>query len=255
MSHPLDEAKSRGLISSYRLIASESWDQAELLRLGITHVDCTEIASGCTWALPVQEVSSVQLEAEVTRADGKVWTWGSVYRDALGTMFGAIRCHCRREVVGLPPLPMDAPRKLVPEAHVCVAMGHAEASLRGEPIYTYRPVKVESGGTFTTPSQPPPPPPGFAERIVELVKNRGSDYAHPSDNHQLTADLWSAWASRRLGVSVSFSAEDVCVLNVLQKLSRLAHVTKDDSWLDVLGYGENVAMLRSDQRNSRSASR
>ena len=44
----------------------------------------------------------------------------------------------------------------------------------------------------------------------------------------------------------------LCMLNVLQKASRLADGTKDDSWLDIAGYTENVGMLRRDQRNVRT---
>jgi hypothetical protein len=92
-------------------------------------------------------------------------------------------------------------------------------------------------------------PEGFAPKVQELVRERGSAYGSPSENHQLTAELWSIWLSRRLGVAVTFSAEDVCMFNVLQKQSRLAFITKDDSWFDIAGYTENVAMLRPEQRN------
>lgn len=89
----------------------------------------------------------------------------------------------------------------------------------------------------------------FAAQVVQTVQDRGGTYGHPSDNHQLTADLLSAWLSRRLGVEVKVSPEDVCMINVLQKCSRLAFVTKDDSWLDVAGFTENVGMLKPEQRN------
>lgn len=90
----------------------------------------------------------------------------------------------------------------------------------------------------------------YVAKVLSTIKERRSDYAHPSANHQLTADLLSAWLTHKTGQEVSLSAEDVCVINVLQKLSRLAHVSKDDSWLDVVGYAENVAMLNPDQRNT-----
>lgn len=92
-------------------------------------------------------------------------------------------------------------------------------------------------------------PGGFAAQVTETVVNRGSDYGKPSDNHQTTADIWSAWLSRRLGRTTRITAEDVCLLNSLQKHSRLASSTKDDSLLDIAGYIENVAMLKSHQRN------
>jgi hypothetical protein len=96
-------------------------------------------------------------------------------------------------------------------------------------------------------------PGGFAAKVTELVSNRGSDYGTPAENHQLTADLFGLWMQRRSevhGGAVTMTAEDVCVFNVMQKLSRLAFVTKDDSWFDIAGYAENVAMLRKDQRNA-----
>lgn len=92
-------------------------------------------------------------------------------------------------------------------------------------------------------------PGGFAAQVTATVRNRGQDYSHPAENHQLTADMWSSWLSRRLGTEILLTPEDVCMLNVLQKASRLAHATKDDGWLDIAGYTENVAMLEPGQRN------
>lgn len=97
-------------------------------------------------------------------------------------------------------------------------------------------------------------PEGFAVHVTKTVRDRGSNYGHPQDNHALTAEMWTAWLRRRfpdMPVEFKLSAEDVCMLNVLQKSSRLAFDTKNDSWLDIAGYSENVAMLRSDQRNER----
>lgn len=104
----------------------------------------------------------------------------------------------------------------------------------------------------------------FAPRIEKILLARRGDYAHPQDNHQLTADLWQAWLSARLPSSCSsqsvvaqlpgrITPEDVCILNILQKVSRLAHGTHDDSLLDIVGYVENIGMLRPDQRNTINA--
>jgi len=89
----------------------------------------------------------------------------------------------------------------------------------------------------------------FVDRIRETMTQRQKDYAPPEKNHQLTADLLSLWLSNRLGVDVALSPEDVCMINVLQKASRLAEGTHDDGWLDIVGYAENVAQLRRGQRN------
>lgn len=91
--------------------------------------------------------------------------------------------------------------------------------------------------------------PGFASQVLATVAARGAAYGSPADNHQTTANMVSEWLSRRLKTPVKLSAEDVCMLNIIQKVSRLASGTKDDSYLDIAGYVENVAMLREDQRN------
>lgn len=98
-------------------------------------------------------------------------------------------------------------------------------------------------------------PEGFATQVMETVRARGNAYGTPAENHQTTADIWSTWLSRRLRQDIRLSAEDVCALNVLQKLSRAAFCSKDDTWLDVAGYTENVAMIRPDQRNHRVQSK
>jgi hypothetical protein len=91
-------------------------------------------------------------------------------------------------------------------------------------------------------------PQGYAAQVLETVRNRGSDYGTPADNHQLTADLTSNYLRRKLNLPVTITAEDVCMFNILQKVSRLAYTSKDDSYLDIAGYVENVSMLRKDQR-------
>lgn len=93
-------------------------------------------------------------------------------------------------------------------------------------------------------------PGGFAQQITDTVAKRGNTYGSPAENHQVTADMLTAWFTRRYGVKIVVSAEDVCLINVIQKVSRLAGKTNDDSLLDVAGYIENVAMIRPDQRNT-----
>lgn len=92
-------------------------------------------------------------------------------------------------------------------------------------------------------------PEGFASRVLATVAARGSAYGSPGDNHQTTADMLSSWLSRRLGLTIKLSAEDVCAINVIQKISRVAFCSKDDSWLDIAGYTENVALLPASKRN------
>ena len=77
---------------------------------------------------------------------------------------------------------------------------------------------------------------------------RQSDYGHPYDNHSLTGKLVSLWSKRvvwpddldeaqRLGIQV-------CVFNILQKVSRLANTpTHLDSLVDIAGYSRNWEMI------------
>lgn len=98
----------------------------------------------------------------------------------------------------------------------------------------------------------------FVDKIKEVMSERQGDYASPSDNHGLTAAMFELWMrsahKHRIfnladGDPMKFTAEDVCVFNVIQKLSRMAYGTHDDSWLDIVGYAENVARLKDGQRN------
>ena len=77
-----------------------------------------------------------------------------------------------------------------------------------------------------------------AEKIVH--GRRREDYGSPSQNHGRTASLWSAY----LGVEVS--ADDVCAMNILQKLSRLKHAYTRDSLVDIAGYAANVEMMHAE---------
>jgi hypothetical protein len=90
-----------------------------------------------------------------------------------------------------------------------------------------------------------------AENLIHGARN--SDYGHPLDNHTATADLMSAYLSRKHGVSVKMDAEDVCIFNVLQKVSRLANTPGHrDSLVDIGGYVGCVEMIQ-DERKARAA--
>ena len=67
---------------------------------------------------------------------------------------------------------------------------------------------------------------------------RMEDYGHPKDNHQRTADLWSTY----LGCTVT--AEQVCFLNILQKISRSINKPTRDTLVDIAGYAANIEMIQ-----------
>lgn len=80
-----------------------------------------------------------------------------------------------------------------------------------------------------------------AQGIIHGARNQ--EYGHPLDNHQATADILRAWIRRRFGVDIELTAEDVCWLNILQKASRGANITKRDTIVDVAGYAANIEMI------------
>ena len=71
-----------------------------------------------------------------------------------------------------------------------------------------------------------------AEAIVGGA--RQADYGTPLANHSRTAALWSVY----LGITVT--PRQVCMMNVLQKVSRDANAPKRDNLVDIAGYAENA---------------
>jgi hypothetical protein len=72
---------------------------------------------------------------------------------------------------------------------------------------------------------------------------RRRDYGHPSNGHSTTAQLWSTYISQRVGFAVPLDHIDVCMLNILQKISRHAVVRKRDNLVDIVGYIRNIEMI------------
>lgn len=66
---------------------------------------------------------------------------------------------------------------------------------------------------------------------------RRQDYGTPAENHERTARLWATY----LGVPIT--ARQVCILNVLQKVSRDVHAPKRDNLVDIAGYAENADLV------------
>jgi hypothetical protein len=79
---------------------------------------------------------------------------------------------------------------------------------------------------------------GFLDALRDTVTvQRAVAYGTPQENHGRTAALWSAYLGREV------SAHDVCMLNVLQKVSRAAHSVSYDTVLDIAGYAMNAMIL------------
>lgn len=72
---------------------------------------------------------------------------------------------------------------------------------------------------------------------------RHQDYGTPLANHQRTADLWNAYL--RCSPSEKpqpLTPRDVCMLNILQKVSRDRHAPKRDNLVDIAGYARNAEL-------------
>ncbi len=73
-----------------------------------------------------------------------------------------------------------------------------------------------------------------------VLGSRQHDYGPPHENHERTANLWTIYLRSVLRNKISLSARDVCMLNVLQKVSRDAHRPVRDNLVDIAGYAENA---------------
>lgn len=88
-----------------------------------------------------------------------------------------------------------------------------------------------------------------AKRAV--VGDRADDYDDPRVNHARTAALWNAYLHGKYGADgpqtarhdITLTATDVCLLNVLQKISRLENKVTRDGLVDIAGYSMNVAIV------------
>jgi hypothetical protein len=80
-----------------------------------------------------------------------------------------------------------------------------------------------------------------AERITQADRQRY--YGHPHDNHGNTAEFWRSYIKRRFGLDVRLTAEDVCMMMILLKVSRQANRSHRDNLVDIAGYARNVEQI------------
>jgi hypothetical protein len=73
--------------------------------------------------------------------------------------------------------------------------------------------------------------------------DRQRDYGHPAENHHTTAEMWQAYLRRKYSVLVGFTSRDICMMNILQKISRDANAPKRDNLVDIAGYARNCEMI------------
>lgn len=98
-----------------------------------------------------------------------------------------------------------------------------------------------------------------ANSIVHGARNQA--YGHPLDNHGLTARYWTVYLQAKakdddfLGDFLEFTAEDVCFLNILQKIARAQNGVdlNRDSLVDIAGYSANVEMILEERKKRASS--
>jgi uncharacterized protein DUF6378 len=82
-----------------------------------------------------------------------------------------------------------------------------------------------------------------AKRLV--YGDRQKDYGSPLTNHTHTAALFSAY----LGIPIT--PEQVCYLNILQKVSRSINGFKRDTITDIAGYAGNLEMIQNEREENK----
>lgn len=87
-----------------------------------------------------------------------------------------------------------------------------------------------------------------AQRVVDGPRQQ--DYGTPVENHQRTADLWTAYLHGKYGIPFEVSAEDVCFLNILQKVSRGINGLTRDTLVDIAGYARNIELIQDARRRA-----
>ena len=74
--------------------------------------------------------------------------------------------------------------------------------------------------------------------VKVVVGERNDDYGNPLFNHTKTAELWGTY----LGIYIT--PEQVCMLNILQKISRSLTVITPDTLADIIGYTMNIEIVQ-----------
>ena len=76
-----------------------------------------------------------------------------------------------------------------------------------------------------------------------VAGERQEEYGHPSQNHCCTAAMITAYLTRKGILNKPLTARDVCMINVLQKVSRDAFKEKRDNLVDIAGWARNAEMV------------
>jgi hypothetical protein len=76
-----------------------------------------------------------------------------------------------------------------------------------------------------------------------VVADRSPVYGKPLANHLRTANLWSTYLGKII------TPEDVCMLNILQKISRGMNEISHDTLVDICGYAKNIQLIKLEKHD------
>ena len=82
-----------------------------------------------------------------------------------------------------------------------------------------------------------------ADEIIHGKRN--DDYGSPLANHSQTATLWNTYLNYKKVKEIS--AKDVCIMNILQKISRYQNKPTRDTIVDIAGYTGNLEMINDEE--------
>ena len=104
-------------------------------------------------------------------------------------------------------------------------------------------------------SKPPPGEPTVLPTVLDeaqeiIHSDRAKTYGNPLGNHECTAEMMVGYLKRKYGSGAAFDEDDVCVFNIIQKLSRLAYTPRHrDSLVDICGYAGNLEMMENERQH------
>ena len=79
----------------------------------------------------------------------------------------------------------------------------------------------------------------IAQEAAGIVTGaRRKSYGTPLDNHTRTAKFWSTY------LGITLTTEQVCYMNILQKIARSMENDKRDNGVDIVGYSLNVEIIK-----------
>jgi hypothetical protein len=132
-----------------------------------------------------------------------------------------------------------------PEAPALGAEGTVYTNTRGQKRPSTK-NQLFTSQTFQMSNNPKDP------RILQKAQkavygDRNIDYGKPGDDFACQAAMVSAYLSRKHKAKIELTAEDMPIIMILAKVSRLSNAYKEDSVVDIAGYAETLAWTHEDR--------